>query len=179
MKSKRLFLAIPMSQELASLVSSQLKNVDLPVKWIPQENWHVTVHFFGSVGVPALPQLKKTIKKTAQKFPPFILEAKSILIKSGKGQTMIWVGFKEAPSFEKLALAISESAGATASRKPLPHVNLARHKERIKSDKLPLLISPSVILDVSSIELWESKLSPKGSTYFSLESFTLRGDKNI
>jgi RNA 2',3'-cyclic 3'-phosphodiesterase len=173
MKNKRLFLAIPIPQELAASINSEKEKLDLPVKWIPRENWHVTVHFYGNAEESALPQLKKTIKKTVQKFPPFTLHAQSILKKSGKGQTMIWVGFKEAPSFEKLALAISESAGVAASRKPLPHINLARHKERLQSEKLPLVFNPSIELDVSYVELWESKLSPKGSTYFSLESFTL------
>ena len=175
MKSRRLFLAIPVTRELILSVNSQKEKLDLPVKWIPDENLHVTLHFFGNVEEASLIDLTKTIKNHTQQFPPFTMEVNSILLKPGKGQTMVWAGFKEAPSFEKLALAIAKSINAPVSRKPLPHINLARHKERIKSDRLPLLFNTPQRLEVTHFELWESKLSPKGSTYFSLECFTLNG----
>lgn len=173
---KRLFLAIPISAELKSDIKKQTESLNLPLKWIPEKNFHVTLHFFGNMKES---EIKNLIQKTgtiAENTSPFSLEANSLLIKSGKFQNMIWVGFKESFEFEKVAVKISRSMGMDTIRKPLPHINLARSKAKIKSEHLPLYFKKPHQLEVDHLELWESKLSPEGSTYFPLESFTLNGE---
>lgn len=176
MKNKRLFLAIPLTEEIKSEAKKQEEASGLSLKWLPEKNLHITVHFFGNVAASQLEDLKHTIRKITLQTYPFTLEAECVQIKNGKVQHMVWVAFKKSPAFEKLALKVAENMGTKNMRKPVPHINLARSKTKIRSEKLPVHFPSPVKMDVNQIELWESKLSPEGSTYFPLERFTLKGE---
>jgi 2'-5' RNA ligase len=172
---KRLFLAIPIPETIKAEIARFQSSIDTPLKWISEEKLHITIHFFGNIEDSLLPQIKKTIKSITDKTPGFTLELNSFVSKSSKFQSMIWGGFSESTSFITLATQIAKSMGAEKVRKPLPHINLVRCKSKIKMKELPLRLPQTFPIEVTSIELWESKLSPKGATYSSLKSFILHG----
>ena len=176
--SKRLFLSIPISDELQNIITEKEGIIDRSLKWIPTENLHVTLHFFGKTEEDAIPALIENISKGIKDFPAFHLYTKEIGTQSGKFQKMVWVKFTTSPKFAELSFKIAESLNTESTRKPLPHINLIRMKD--KKYSLNNLASPMIltneIVKVQQVELWESRLVPgKFPTYNSLHSFRLNG----
>lgn len=171
---KRLFLAIPISETIKAEIATFQSSIDTPVNWIQESKLHITVHFFGNIDENCLPIIKETIKAITDKTPAFTLELNSFVSKSNKFQHMIWGGLNDSTSFRVLATKIAKAMGVQKIREPLPHINMVRSKSKINIH-LPKMLCQSYPLEVTSIELWESKLSPKGSTYLPIESFTLHG----
>jgi RNA 2',3'-cyclic 3'-phosphodiesterase len=175
---KRLFLAIPLSKELKKIITERQALIDPSLKWIPAENLHITLHFFGKTEESAVPPLIDKISKVAEAFPPFPLYTKEIGIQAGKFQKMIWVKFIPSPEFVQLSREIAGPLDIKLTRTVLPHVNLIRIKDKIFS--LNNLASPVIlnneIVRVKKIELWESRLMPgKFPVYNSLHNFILKG----
>jgi RNA 2',3'-cyclic 3'-phosphodiesterase len=178
MSKRRLFVAIPVPELIKEEIHKQLNTLNLPLKWIPEKNLHVTAHFFGNIEEEYLDELFKKISDVCKEVSSLVLEPEMISVKSGKFQNMIWVKFKRSQAFEDLCKEISKKFDVEVKRNPLPHINLVRSRSKITSDKFPIPFNKTFQLNVSAIELWESKLSPQGSTYSSLKSFILKGEKD-
>jgi len=64
-KQERLFIALPLDGETRSAVSKELKKVrNLPGKIIPEENWHITLFFLGSVEAAQKEELCDVLEQT-------------------------------------------------------------------------------------------------------------------
>jgi RNA 2',3'-cyclic 3'-phosphodiesterase len=176
--SKRLFLAIPLNEKLKNTIAEKQRLINTSLKWIPPENLHITLHFFGKTEEDAILPLIEKISKVIQDFPPFHLFAKKIGTQSGKFQKMVWVKFSPSPDFAELSRKITESLHLELNRNPLPHINLIRIKD--KKYSLNNLAAPMIftneIVKVKHVELWESRLMPgKFPAYNSLHRFILNG----
>lgn len=169
----RLFVAITIPENVKVLISEKINSLHLPLRFIPAENFHITVLFMGNVSSSQMEEIKVALKKICNDLPSFLLEVNSIIAKSNGHHHMLWVSFLDSPMFVKCATKITEGLGFTISRKPLPHINLIRSKKKIQGG-FPLELNP-ISFTVYSIELWKSELSPNGSTYSSLGSFPLKG----
>jgi 2'-5' RNA ligase len=134
----------------------------------------VTILFLGSVNEERFNQVKDGVNKVVKNFPVFELEAQKVRVQKNRFQNMLWLDFKPSLSFAELVSEISKQLNFSSGKKPLPHVNLVRTKEKIMAVNLPYEFKPTIKLHVDSIELWESHLSPKGTTYSSLGSFPLK-----
>ncbi len=62
---------------------------DLPVRWTAEENWHLTVAFFGEVPEGALGELTGALAENADTTPPFELRLRGAGVFSGR---TLWVG---------------------------------------------------------------------------------------
>lgn len=175
MTSKRLFLAIPVRETLVTEIQKHRQTLDLDLKWIVPAKLHVTVYFFGNIPENSLEDLSGNIKMVSDNAPPFRLTATSLLMKSSGSRHMVWVGFLPSAAYENMVYEIAGHTSNEQKRKPLPHINLARSRNKIISDRLPLPLTPPHTIEVNHVELWESKLSPAGSTYLPLQGFTLKG----
>jgi RNA 2',3'-cyclic 3'-phosphodiesterase len=173
--SKRLFLAIPLSEEIKRKVREKRAIIDPELKWIPEENLHITLHFFGSTQEETIPPLIHTLSKVIQSFQAFQLFTKEIGTQSGKFEKMLWVKFINTPEFVELSRAIARDLSINLSRKPLPHINLIRMKNTryfLNNTALPMILNEEV--KVEQVELWESDLRPaKFPIYKALYMFKL------
>jgi len=169
----RLFVAIPIPEDLKVLISEKINSLHLPLKFIPAENFHITILFMGNVSKVQMEESKVVLENISKELSGFSLQLDSIISKCNRHQHMLWVSFMNSPMFVECATKITEGLGFKLTRKPLPHVNLIRSKKKIHGD-FPLKLD-TVKFEVNSIELWKSALSPKGSTYSSLGSFPLKG----
>jgi 2'-5' RNA ligase len=176
--SKRLFLAIPLSEELKNIIVEKQLLIDPSLHWIPRENLHITLHFFGKTEEDVIPSLIEKIDKVIKNSPPFHLYTKEIGTQSGKFQKMVWVKFTPSPEFAELSRKIAEGLQMELTRKPLAHINLIRIKD--KKISLNILAAPMILTnetaEVKQVELWESILMPgKFPTYKALHRFILNG----
>ncbi len=175
--SRRLFIAINIPEsvrnELAAL-NSFLKHP--AVRWTPRQNLHITVHFIGQTELNELALIAGKISATADKTPPFSMTMENIkVIRKGKNPVMIWAALKENEIFSDLALRFHQELSGDGSRKPNPHITLARIKEG-KGLEIPALPEiRKISFDVRNIELMESANRPSGPVYNVAGSFNLKG----
>src|SRR3989338_5012993 len=103
MHTKRLFLAIPLSQYFLELFeryqkSSSLKNI----RWIPAQNLHITVYFLGDVEEQKIKSLSDQLRTHLSTLSPFVLEFEKILFAPPhRPPRMVWATFAPHPEYQK------------------------------------------------------------------------------
>lgn len=184
---KRLFIAVKIkpSEEFLD-VFYELKETlyDEKIKWVEEQNIHITLKFLGKTAEKDIPPIIDTLKPIAERHKSFFITARSIGTFGGKkNPRVIWVGLEETGVLEKISLeidtALSELGFERETRKFSPHLTLGRIKlikdtsglfrmvEKLKGEALQKY-------KVEKFTLFESKLSPKGPSYYPLHEFELR-----
>lgn len=176
---KRVFLAIPVNHDFISGLETKLKELGgLPVKFIPSENWHLTLIFLGWLKDKEIQTIQKIAEEASRKFPTFVLRAKNIVLFPKNRPRMIWLNFYDNKIFNELTIWLdSEFKKTLKNYKPLSrgiriHLTLARFKvgrrfafssagfeKKFKADK---------------IQIMESKLSRGGAVYNLLGEYKLK-----
>lgn len=175
MNEKRLFVAIPLPEDIRSEIILYRDSLGLPLKWIPAANLHVTVLFLGNIPEDQVAGIVRRLRDLYVTVAPFVLEATSLTEKRGRFQNMVWGSFDRSPEFESLCSKTAEALQVKQDKKAIPHINLVRSKSRIRRDKLPLVFGNPLLLSVKEITLYESRLDPAGAIYTVVENFALKG----
>jgi 2'-5' RNA ligase len=183
----RLFFAVPVSESVKDIVWDAIRSFpvdDPPWRWIPPQNYHLTVKFLGEVDEVLIPSINEAAIRAASRASPF---------------DMVFGGFGGFPSLSKprvLFYRIEEGAGELESlagdlerameplgferegRRFKAHLTLARVRRplsgglRRKLDSVPPLPG-SAIQEVDRFLLMRSHLNPKGATYEEIGAFRL------
>ncbi len=183
----RLFYAVPASEEVCRIVWNALQRFpisDPPWKWIPPENYHLTLKFLGEVGEDRLSSLKeagvlvasqvRTFSISFCRFGGFPSLASPRVIfydlETGKGELRSLAGMLEC-EMERLGFKIEQRPFKT-------HLTLARIKRSLKPElrevikSVPSLPS-STVQEVNRFVLMRSHLSRSGARYEEIDSFEL------
>ncbi len=177
-ETKRLFLGIPLPADIIEFLNEmKVANQELgSVRWVPEPNWHITVHFFGDVPVTYIQDLILHLIPVIQSTPAFSLVFQKFLLAPKRNPRMIWGQFAPHESFTKLVQEIRGLADETKNsfKEPKIHVTLARFRY-LKSPQLVKFpdLSVSGPMPVTRLTLWESTLTPKGAIYKVMEEFSL------
>lgn len=179
--SKRVFVGIPISYKLVqacSRLQQAFKGVRT-IRWMPEENLHITVLFIGEVEEVKIPELMQLFSEISSNTKPFELELGRYTYFPEAKPRMIWAQFKANESFVLLAAETRRALGHLCADKQekeaIPHVTLARFKYLPAQSRKALLPSPPMQLKVDAVNLYESFLSSSGARYEVVESFSLRG----
>jgi RNA 2',3'-cyclic 3'-phosphodiesterase len=175
MSFHRLFISIPVPENVIKKIVNHRNELNLDLKWIEASKFHLTLHFLGKFPESQISELHQKLLSAAKQANKFILSPSNLNLKKGKFHKMIWVNFEKSDGFKNLVSLIHRELKIRETRPAVPHINLVRFKENIPREKFPLEIPEDLSWEVKSFELWESKLDPKGATYFSLSSFPLKG----
>ena len=184
---KRVFLAFPLVKEQqVSEKMQQLKKLlyDYRVKWVPQNNFHVTLFFFGEIPLNQISIIASRIDAVTANFSPFSFSiADPGIFKKGKEPRVLWLGIKSTESLSEIKKKIDESMaelGFVPGEKAYqPHLTLARFAARQEiSPALQTALKvtqPTEHLNhtVSKLILFESILSPDGPRYEPIAVFPL------
>jgi 2'-5' RNA ligase len=131
----RAFVALtvpaPVRAELADAVAP-LRAADPALRWIPAEQWHLTLAFLGEVDDGVLPDLTERLARAARRHPPLRLA----LAGGGRfGDRVLWTRVREEPDrpsdgLRRLAGSVAAAArrcGIAVEDRPYrPHLTLAR-----------------------------------------------------
>lgn len=182
MLKQRIFIALPLSEEFQLKLETVLreKRERLRIRWLPRENWHLTLlppQFWGSQELNlAQEKLREEVKKKV-----FSLTAeKIILAPPQREKRMIWLVFKNTPEFfelqqeiRKILLLNGFSLEEERHSEKIIHLTLARFNPQQGKNLTwePLDFSESFLAE--RFELWQSFLKPEGAEYRSLASFEL------
>jgi RNA 2',3'-cyclic 3'-phosphodiesterase len=177
----RLFVAVPLPEaHKAAIRAYQQVYRDKIIRFVPEENLHLTLHFIGEVAEQALPGLQQQLARAAAAQPPFMLTFQETAPGPKlRFPRLIWTRFAEHPDFASLSTAICQALAAApgAYGKFIPHITIARlRQDRGKLPALPVVQDPTVPdLAVSSFALWQSKLQSPHPAYSILADFPLTG----
>lgn len=178
----RAFIAIDLSDdnktELARL-QEELKQSDADVKWVEPENIHLTLKFLGGVTDEYIGKVKEALDKAAAGIKPFEISLSGIgAFPKLDFPRVIWVGIeKGGKETEEIAKRIEdelEKLGFPKEERPfsahltIGRVRSAKNKEALKIKIANYELRFTNYQTVSSIILYQSRLSPRGPTYIPL-----------
>jgi 2'-5' RNA ligase len=178
----RLFIGIPLSEavlsELAAVVAP-VRRKDDGLRWMPPESWHITLQFLGNTDPEQYQCLLAHLADVRSPPVPVLLDELGFFQRTG----VFFAGVRISPELELLVnrvVAATAPCGFIAeSRAFHPHITLARAKGQNRDQPLHALETriqrqPAFTRFVASkFLLYESHLSPTGSTYEVLRRFPL------
>lgn len=172
--SKRIFIGIPINSELelGIKIFRDHYNKNDKLRWVPDENLHITLHFIGNTQVSELDNISDKINGLLQDYKPFKLKFESFEFAPKHTAYMIWARYHENEIFTQLSQAIAKAIKSKKDFKPLPHITLAR----FKPNKTKISINDSLPLSqfyVKEFYMYESVLLPTGAEYNIIDKFKL------
>jgi RNA 2',3'-cyclic 3'-phosphodiesterase len=180
---KRLFIAIPLPQEIASQLAVFAANLNLPLKdprWVPQQNYHVTALFMGDIHEEHLSKIQELIQSLCAQTVPFNLQFRKISIRPQHAPRMIWAKFETTPDFTKFVNGLKRLLMPFMAKlpddygvDPIPHLTLVRFRADPKIKKFKSQIQDPDLADipVQGCQLIASELTPSGPVYTKLAEF--------
>lgn len=183
---RRLFIAINLPENIKNkLVDYQRKWADLPVRWMPKLNLHITLVFIGYVGDDEMYEIINSVKEAAKRHNPFNVNLEKIVLgPPNRPPRMFWVEGEENEEIAKLKNDLEDSllgSGNSGYRKKearayRPHITLGRIKQ---GQWRELDFKPQVDekfeynFSVETVEVMQSNLKRTGAEYSVLESVGL------
>lgn len=193
----RLFIALDLDDSIRERITRFIEGVQPfapDARWVKPESLHITLKFIGEQPESVLDRIKLTL-------PTVIASTTQIRFRgygffpTPKSARVFWIGMEAGPQLAELASTIDEkltTLGIAKEERPYsPHLTLARGPggsgapQRHKGDKpnrafqklqekLAALPQPDFgTMTPQEFFLYQSRLSPKGSTYTKLERFPL------
>jgi 2'-5' RNA ligase len=190
----RLFAALEVPEAVRENLAAVRKNfssVGPTMRWVPPENFHVTLKFIGGVPGEKLQPIIEALRS--------VRADKPVQVKfSGLGGLpagVYWAAIESSVALKTLAAQIDQSLrplGIVGENRPFhPHVTLARFKDRKILKKIDELIHKNGTDDhgqnlkcdfgsliATEFHLMESKTLPTGPVYSKVQSFPFAGAAN-
>ena len=148
-------------------------------RWVPRENWHVTVKFLGSVWPRLLDRVTDVIQRTASQHPPLESRLASLgAFPSTRRARVLWAGLSD-PDERLAAIARSLDDALRPDFQPekrafTAHLTVARFEPPVA---LPDLVSdidpPGEGFPIDHLVLYRSHLRRPAPVYEPLQRFSL------
>lgn len=183
---KRLFAAVKVQPDENLLQIYQesrklLKNDT--INWVNDYNIHITLKFFGDTPEDDIPAICSILRNAGARHQPFDLSLESVgIFGSSYNPRVIWFGMKKSQPVEKLAEDMLDSLAKSGYPRDdqhfRPHLTIGRVKSVDNKKYFQQIIdrykqSYLQEVPVTNFELIESKLTPRGPIYTTLETFPL------
>ena len=186
MTKRRLFIAINLPAGIKDkLIDRQRKWADLPMRWTPKPNLHITLVFIGYVDNDEMYEIINIVKETAKRHNSFDINLERIILgPPHKPPKMVWVEGEKSEEIAELKNDLEESlleSNNSGYRKQeirayRPHITLGRiqHDEWRRLDFQPEIDEKfNFNFPIESIEVMQSDLKRNGAKYTILESIEL------
>ena len=194
----RLFLALDIDDAIRERIArfvEGVRNFAPDARWMKPESLHITLKFIGEQPDTAAGQIKHSLAAIQTKLPEIQFRGYGFF-PTPKSARVFWVGMNAGAELAALASAVDEQTatlGIPKEDRPFnPHLTLARgsgasgslrHRKEDKpnrvfellQEKLAALPLPEFgTMTPREFFLYQSLLSPKGSTYTKLAKFPLQ-----
>jgi 2'-5' RNA ligase len=191
--TKRLFLAINLPNEIKSQIAELVLNLHKAnknklIKWVEEDNFHLTLHFLGDVPEEKIPAINQALEPIVKTFPALNFSAKGGSASGGKLSNpigafpdlnnpkvifldMIELNDGQAIKLQKdIGKAIELLDFEIDSRPFRLHLTLGRVKFKT-SLQIPNFRIHNSEFRIQSIDLMESNLTPQGPIYNMIKSY--------
>lgn len=186
MTELRLFTAISLPTWMAETIVTYQRSQDRlrsGLRWVNQENLHITAAFYGSVPEGALTGLRAAIAQAVAERTPFEIQyAQVTWAPSPQQATMVWAELVGTAEFADLAERAHRAALGLAKALPpakpaRPHITLARLEQplALPSNSLPPLAITPDRFTVMELGLYQLVRGPEGPDYHLIDNFPLLG----
>ncbi len=181
MNKERLFVAIDLPAETKrSLCKYKGLFPEIPAKWVPQSNIHITLLFLGLVDRQKKNLVIESMKKVSLEESSFDLKIDRVAYDTLNKESprMIWAFLNESENLLRLKKSLDMAIKNQKIKDFIPHITLARIKEW-QFKRVDLFERPEIdqeedlSFNVSSIDLMQSKIKKEGPQYCLLEKFYL------
>ena len=153
---------------------------ELPVKWVKEPNFHLTLAFLGHVYDSAIPAISEGVKKAVLGKAMFDLNFSEIKLNSVDDPKIIWLEGEANVELKNLQEAVEKELGifVVAKKVFIPHITLGRIRKQ-KWEELELKPEIKKLLDfivtVESVDVMASDFENGGEEYTIIDSFQLNG----
>lgn len=178
---KRIFIAIPLPQEIREKITEAIERLRwLPIRWIPQENWHVTLIPPFTADNDEIAAVRLGIQRRFGQFSSFAIDFEAVVLAPiGQEARMIWLAGPFSSQLQELKDALewmlrdqfSGNGHKGDGRRLLPHVTLARFCEgdlRALEVKTRTLENAPFSFEAKEACITELRLMPTGAEYETL-----------
>lgn len=174
----RLFLAINLPLSAKKRLDQQLDKLKKGYphfSWVPQENFHITIHFFGEIDQTEV--IKKKIEEAVYNISSFNLYSIGCDLFINQ-KIVLYVYFRREKKVEELASNIKNILQINDKEKFIPHITIARYKLPSKQQYLNLRkklqqLRLDIDFPVTKIYLIQSIMTGKKTTYKRIAAFSL------
>lgn len=191
MTAIRSFIAIDLNPDIQRKLGEvihQLKPATANVvRWVPENNIHITLKFLGDTSPANVEILKKILTVEANQVQPFDLKIEGVgAFPSIRRPRVIWVGVETPPVLLALQRAIdveTQRLGYTPEDRPFsPHLTLGRLAHNASPEEIRQVgdllaaskISISASVHVKTVVLFRSDLQPGGAVYTPIHVVSLK-----
>ncbi|WEU40728.1 MAG: RNA 2',3'-cyclic phosphodiesterase [Candidatus Odinarchaeum yellowstonii] len=168
--------------EKISVVKNSFSDGNIKIKFVEDENLHLTLKFIGEVDERLIPQIEE--KMLNIKAAAFTITLKNIGVFTPRYPRVLWIGIENGlAELVKLASAINtnlNSLGFRLEKDFTPHLTIGRIKYVKDKRQLIERIQALKNLDFGSMlircfKLKKSTLTPAGPIYQTIKEFKLEG----
>ncbi len=185
MKKIRCFLAVDIPEEVKTAISrfiEPLKSDFADIRWVKNENIHITVNFFGCVEEDDIKTLAGLISKSLSNLSPFTFSLQGFGF-FGKGEypRVIWLGVEKGKEriseLNKIVKDAAERQEILSKEEDFfPHLTLGRCKKKLRGFT-PALAglnkTPIAFVDCKMLSFCSSELTAEGPIYRKLSEIKL------
>jgi 2'-5' RNA ligase len=183
----RCFVAIPVAKPVRKrilVLAEKLRRARADVKWVKEENLHVTLKFLGWIIPSRIESIRESLTLLASRHPTFMLRYAGLGTFPERGTPrVVWAGCSgDVEALASLSLACEWAAkkiGLPRERRPfMPHVTLGRLSSSRNSSRLVAVLERHRDVTfgtdrVSEMILFRSVLRSSGPTYHPMARFPL------
>lgn len=187
----RTFIAIDLPKEIKDSLSrlqEQLKTSGADVRWVEEQNIHLTLKFLGEVNEKTLEKIINIIEEVTKDKNSFSLRVSSLgAFPKPDYPRVIWVGIDEGDKETKeIAKELEEKIadmGIPLENRPFSsHITIGRTRSTLNREKLVQNLrtaaenigKENLTCRVTKITLFKSTLTPRGPIYEALKETSLK-----
>ena len=188
----RSFIGIPLPDGVKTKLQAAVKRLTpnaVDVSWCTSTQFHLTLAFLGETAPAILPHVSSAMTRICATVPPFTCRAYGFgFFGTKRNPKTIWAAVDPIPALG----ALNEAIGIELKRFGFqvdedefrPHITLGRCKERARNHPLVEAMNEDEAMDfgswpVTGLTLFESRLTPKGAVYATLNRYTFGGSVSL
>lgn len=191
--TRRLFIALNATDPLSTSFIPTYKKLkinadrrEINIKWVPLDNFHVTVSFLGEQPEENIPALQEALRRICTEFAPFDLKIEDIgAFTNEHDARVLWLGVQNKRSLGEFKSRLDQTLLATELlRKPderifQPHLTIGRlrNPRSVKDMISPFKRKGFGKIHVSEFVIYESTLQGPFPIYTPLFRCSLTGEE--
>ncbi|MDP2166892.1 MAG: RNA 2',3'-cyclic phosphodiesterase [Thermodesulfovibrionales bacterium] len=174
----RCFISLELPAGVRDNISGTVERLNAAgadVRWVRPENLHLTLKFLGDTPDALLPEIRGKLLEAASAFKPFSVELRGAgAFPTARHPKVVWIGVKDADSLKGLQAAVEAAMSGLGfdpeEKRFVPHLTVGRVRSERGKDALSKgIVSLEGVsfgfVEVRSVSLMKSELSPKGPKY--------------
>jgi len=179
----RTFLAVDIDENLISNilnVQKELKTTNADIKYVPKENLHFTLKFFGDLDKDMVSKISEVITDILKDFKPIELDINGLgTFPDEDNIKVIWIGTSKNNELLNLANRLNEKFSNLGFKKDKDfksHLTIGRMRNSKNKKEVKNIVNKFKDLKIgkmkiSKLPLKKSELTPNGPIYSDLETF--------